>query len=210
LPLYNRGLNNSQKVDDLIESIWEFLSDSKKEVAFLASVVNKPVALREFKSRDYEQFLSRNTNEQKTTIKNLRKELSLYMCDCLFDWLLQRLEFLGNPNEWDYSDGFIIGDESSVNNFMYKSQAATQSGLCKFTNLPKIVNNIWFGASLHNPCLQIADWIAYSVRTWAEKRQGANLRLKMILPHFRGFPNNVLGWGIVPIPRSNSFPALPT
>jgi hypothetical protein len=92
---------------------------------------------------------------------------------------------------------------------MYKSQADAQAGLCQFTDLPKVVNNIWFGASSHNPCIQMADWIAYSVRTWAEKRQGANMHLRNLMPYFRGFPDKVLGWGIVPIPDVDCFPKLP-
>jgi hypothetical protein len=185
----------------LIESIWQFLA-SQNKVAYLGSIANKSATWLEFQADDYNDFIGQTNKD-----RNLRRKLRFFLCDRLFDWLLQRLEFLGNQSEWNYSDAFIIGD-SAVNNFMYKSQADIQAGICQFTNLPSIVNNVWFGTSLHNPCLQIADWISFSIRTWAEKRQSANLHLKMLLPHFRGFPH-VLGWGIVPIPRAESFPRLP-
>jgi hypothetical protein len=102
IPLYRWGLNTPQKVNDLIEGIWDFLSSPKNGLIYLATVANKQVALRKFKKDDYNQFISANTAIQKNGVKGLRKGLSLYLCDCLFDWLLQRLNYLGNPSELNY------------------------------------------------------------------------------------------------------------
>jgi len=209
IPLYNWGLKTPNKVDELIESIWGFLSMPEFQRIYLASISNKYATLRKYKSEEYDKFLEKQKTGTKESIKNLRRELSLFISGGLFQFLLQRLNYLGNSTEWDFSDAFLIGDEGAVNNFMYESQAAAQAGLSKYTDLPKIANNIWFGSSSHNPCIQMADWIACAVRTWAEKKQGANMRLKGLLPYFRGFPNDVLGWGIIPIPSPDSFPKIP-
>jgi len=142
--------------------------------------------------------------------KGIGMELSLFIGEKAFEWLLQRLNYLGNPGEKNYSDAFLIGDENAVTTSMYKSQALAQAGFSNYTSLPKIANNVWFDSSAHNPCLQLADWVAFAVRTWAEKSGDTNMRLQELLPNFRGYPNNVMGRGIVPIPSEDAFPKLTT
>lgn len=205
--LYTWGLNTTNRVDELINNIWEFLATPPISVTYLASVANKERAWRQFKESRYEEFKKMHRLRQGT--KGIRMELSLFIGEKAFEWLLQRLNYLGNPGEKNYPNAFLIGDENAVTTSMYKSQALTQAGFSQYTSLPKIANNVWFGSSAHNPCLQLADWVAFAVRTWAEKRRDTNTRLRELLPNFRGYPNNVMGWGIVPIPSEDAFPKLP-
>jgi len=207
-PLYNMGLNTTQRVDELIDNIWEFLSTPPVSYIYLASLANKEKTWRRFKESRYEEFLEMHRLRQST--KGIRMELSLFIGEKAFEWLLQRLNYMGNPGEKDYPGAFLIGDENAVTTSMYKSQARAQAGFSNYTSLPKIANNVWFGSSAHNPCLQIADWVAFAVRTWAEGRQDTNTRLSGLLPNFRGYPNNIMGWGIVPIPSEDDFPKLTT
>lgn len=209
VPLYNWGLNTPERVEALIDSIWEFLSKPCVPTIYLASVANKSATFQKYQASNYQTFLELKSITNKKAIGNLRRELILYLGERLFEWLLQRLNYLGNPSEWDFPDAFIVGDESAVTTSMYKSQAIAQAGFSNFTRLPKIANNVWFGSSTNNPCLQIADWIAYAIRTWGEMRQGANMRLKEILPYFRGYPDKIFGRGIIPIPSARELPKLP-
>jgi len=208
-PFCDWGLNTPRKVDALIADIWEFLAQPTTPLIYLASVANKSKTLEKFQESEYQRFQEIQAAEQKSGLRNLRRELGLYVGERAFGWLLQRLNYMGNIGERAFADAFIIGDENAVAVAMYKSQALAQAGADKYTDLPKIVNNVWFGSSAHNPCLQIADWVAYAVRNWAEKRQAANMRLKGMLHNFRGYPDNVFGWGIVAIPDQAAFPKLP-
>ena len=47
--------------------------------------------------------------------------------------------------------------------------------------MPRLVNNVWFGSSRSSPQLQMADWIAYAVRTWAESKRVGYDRLRRVL-----------------------------
>ena len=207
--IYKWGLKTSGKVDALIEDIWDFLANPPKDMRYIASVANKSATWGKFKMQEYQRFQQIYKTYPKRIPKELGRSLVHFIGEKSFEWLLQRLNFLGNPSEMNFTGVLLIGDESSISTLMYNSQASAQAGLSKFTTLPKIMNNVWFGSSLHNPCLQIADWVAYAVRTWAEKRQASNMRLKSILPSFRGYPNTILGRGIVTIPNQHSFPKLP-
>lgn len=206
--LYTWGLNTTNRVDELINNIWEFLATPPVSVTYLASLANKEKTWRQFKESRYEEFREMHRMRQGT--KGIRMELSLFIGEKAFEWLLQRLNYLGNAGERNYPNVFLIGDENAVTTSMYKSQALAQAGFSNYTSLPKIANNVWFGSSAHNPCLQLADWVAFAVRTWAEKRRDTSTRLRELLPNFRGYPNNVMGWGIVPIPSEDAFPKLPT
>ena len=97
--------------------------------------------------------------------------------------------------------------EQKVDKLILETQAGIQAGLGKFSDLPAIVNKSWFGSSLHDPCLQIADWVAYAVRIWAER---CSPKIKLLMPHFRGYPDldNIIGKGIVLCPKKECFPKL--
>ena len=126
-----------------------------------------------------------------------------------FDWLLQRLDYLGKDVDYKFSHAIVIGDETALQRTLYRSQGDTQAGLKGYTDLPRVVNNVCFGSSLYNPCLQIADWVALAVRGWAESRPTGSQRLGQLLRSFRGYPDNVLGRGIVPIPDRSICPPIP-
>jgi hypothetical protein len=92
---------------------------------------------------------------------------------------------------------------------MLQTQAEIQAGLGReFSDLPAILNRPWWGASLYEPCLQIADWVAFAIRRWVE---GKPTLLRQLLPNFRGYPDPdwLLGRGIVCCPNKECFPQLP-
>ncbi len=58
--------------------------------------------------------------------------------------------------------------------------------------------------------MQIADWVAFAIRTWAEAKESSS-RIKQLLPNFRGYPDpdKLLGRGIVLCPNKECVPNLP-
>lgn len=117
---------------------------------------------------------------------------------------------MSRDEDYKYSDAFIIGDESAASTVMLRTQAEIQAGLGKhFSQLQTIVNREWFGSSLHEPCLQMADWLAFLVRVWAEGSGTYSNDIKRVLPSFRGYPDKVLGSGIILCPDRSCFPNLP-
>jgi hypothetical protein len=126
----------------------------------------------------------------------------------MYEYLLQRLQYLSKDADFEFSDSFIVGDQTTQSNTILKKQAYVQAGLGKFSDLPVIVNKSWFGSSVHDPCLQIADWVAYTVRNWAENNRTS--QMEQIMPNFRGYPDidKVLGKGIVCCPDKDCFPKL--
>jgi hypothetical protein len=114
---------------------------------------------------------------------------------------------MSRDEDYKYSDAFIIGDESAASTVMLRTQAEIQAGLGKhFSQLQTIVNREWFGSSLHEPCLQMADWLAFLVRVWAEGSGTYSNDIKRVLPSFRGYPDKVLGSGIICVPIEAASP----
>jgi len=103
----------------------------------------------------------------------------------------------------------VVGDDTYLRNDYYASQLHMQAGLEPYTNASSVLNNVVFGSSLHNPLRQMADWVGYALRAWAEGRPNASSQIAGLLPHFRGYPDEMLGRGIVAIPSKSSFPVLP-
>jgi hypothetical protein len=210
--MFNYGLNTPQKVSDLIETIFAFLSEAPVITKYLAVAVNKVEVWQSYNQFNRWRYLAQQHDKgSNKEIKNLSKGLSAFLVKYAYEFLLQRLDYLSRDGEkgFDFSDAFVIGDETADSSVMLKAQAEIQAGLGKhFSPLQVIVNRPWFGSSLHDPCLQMADWIAFTVRTWAEENIAYSHRIEQLLPTFRGYPE-ILGSGIVLCPNKECFPALP-
>lgn len=211
--MFEYGLNTEEKANELIESIFNFLSEPPVAIKYLATVANKHEVWGKFCHNSFSKWsilTQLHRRNSKMTIRNLRDELSSFLVKYTYEFLLQRLDYLSRDEDFDFSDAFIIGDETSDTSVMLKTQAEIQAGLgAHFSLLPTIVNRPWFGSSLHDPCLQMADWIAFAVRTWAEESMAYSHRIKQLLPRFRGYPEKILGSGIVLCPNKECFPNLP-
>jgi hypothetical protein len=210
--MFDNGLDTLDKINNLIEAIWVYLAKPPVSVKYLAVVTNKEEAWQEFRPTQLNAWktLIKLGGSQKQKLKKLSLELESFLVKHTYTYLLQRLEYLGKDPDVNFSDAFVVGDQSSSTKTMLETQAGIQAGLGlgKFSDLPTIVNRPWFGSSLHDPCLQMADWIAFAVRKWAE---GDSTRIKQLLPNFRGYPDpdRLLGRGIVLCPNKECFPELP-
>lgn len=221
--MFSHGLNTTNKVNELIKEIYAFLSKPPITIKYLATIANKHEVWQQFYDSQFNQwrilrqsFLGESNSEvkhlTKKQIKRLSSNLSISLVKSTYEFILQRLDYLSQDNDeyFDFSDAFVIGDESSDSTVMLKAQAEIQAGLGEhFSQLPTIVNRPWFGSSLHDPCLQMADWIAFAVRRWAEESTAYSHRIKQLLPSFRGYPEKILGNGIVLCPNKKYFPTLP-
>ena len=139
--------------------------------------------------------------------KPLRAELSNFILGRASEHLLRGIDDLGGDLDLEYHDAMVIGDQSAVSRLIHESQAGIQAGRGYFTDAPRLVNNVWFGSSRFSPQLQMADWIAYAVRTWAEGRREGYNRLGQIRSRFRRHPHRVSGHGLALVP--DQFPELP-
>ena len=211
--MFDNGLNTATKVGNLIEAIFTFLSKPPVQAKYLAVVANKEETWLQFRQTQFSQWkiLAQLKNKQKSSLKTINEELTSFLISRSYEYLLQRLEYLSKDPDFDFSDALVVGDQSSSIKTMLETQAGVQAGLGKFSDLPSIVNKSWFGSSLHDPCLQMSDWIAFTVRTWAERRRLSRQRLERLLPNFRGYPDPdwLIGRGIVLLPNKESFPNLP-
>ena len=210
--LFTHGLNSIGRVDRLIEDIWEFLSAPSVPVKYLAACVQKDSAWRRFHQRRFARWESMQSLPRAERIgeKPLRAELSNFILGRAFEHLLRGIDDLGGDLDFQYHDAMVIGDQSAVSQLMHESQAGIQAGRGYFSDAPRLVNNVWFGSSRFSPQLQMADWIAYAVRTWAEGRREGYDRLGQVLSRFRGHPNGVGDNGIALVPNRDQFPEFPT
>lgn len=213
--MYGHGLDTEAKVRALIASICGFLAKPPVSVKYLAVVIHKRATWEQFCTDQFNQWqILRQPREQpikgaRTSANVLRDHMTSFLVKHAYKYLLQRLQYLSKDPDIDFSDAFVVGDQSSSTKVMLETQAEIQAGLGKeFSDLPTILNRPWWGSSLHDPCLQIADWIASAVRRWAE---GKPTLLKHLLPNFRGYPDpdRVIGRGIVLCPDKECFPRLP-
>ena len=209
--LFAHGLNSVGRVDRLIEDIWEFMAEPSVPVKYLAACIDKDSAWRAFRHRQFARWESMQSVPRVERIgeKPLRADLSNFILGRAFEHLLRGIDDLGGDPDFEYHDAMVIGDQSAVSRLMHESQAGIQAGRGYFADLPRLVNNVWFGSSRFSPQLQMADWIAYAVRTWAERKHEGYDRLRQVLGRFRGHPDRVSGCGIVVTPEENRFPELP-
>lgn len=211
--MFDHGLNTVAKANNLIEAIFGFLAKPPISVKYLAVVANKEEAWLEFRATQFNQWraFKQTGNSYKSSLKKLSIELASFLVKHTYEFLLQRLDYLSKDADFNFSDAFVVGDQSSDTKVMLETQAGIQAGLGKFSELSTIVNRPWFGSSLNDPCLQMADWIAFTVRVWAEEKLEFSPRLKQLLPKFRGYPDpdRLLGRGIVLCPNRECLPNLP-
>ena len=210
--LFAHGLNSIGRVDQLIDDIWEFLSDPPIPVRYLAACVQKGSAWSSFRQPRFARWESMQSLPKAERIgeKPLRAELSNFILGRAFGHLLREIDDLGGDADFEYHDAMVIGDQSAVNQLMHESQAGIQAGRGYFSDAPRLVNNVWFGSSRFSPQLQMADWIAYAMRTWAEGRREGYDRLGQVLRRFRGHPDRVSARGIALVPDRDRFPELPS
>ena len=210
--IFDHGLNTIDKVDNLIDAILSFLEKPPVQVRYLAVIVNKEEAWQQFQTDQINQWriLKQLQESSRGEIKRLNSELSSFLIKHTYEYLLQRLEYLSKDADFNFGDAFAVGDQSSSTKLILETQTGIQAGFGKFSDLPAIVNKSWFGSSLHDPCLQMADWIAFAVRKWAEGKEYLT-RIRQLLPNFRGYPDpdKLLGKGIVLCPNKECFPNLP-
>ena len=208
--LFAHGLNSAGRVDALIEDIWNFLANPSVPAKYIAVCVDKTSVWRSSHEAQYAkwQSIQAGPKGERKGEKALRADLSNSVLSPAFDYLLQRINYLGGDVGFKYKDALVIGDQSAVDSLMHQSQARVQAGHGYFTDLPRLVNNVWFGSSRYNAPIQMADWIAYAVRIWSERRSEGFARLVQVLPRFRGYPGRIGGQGIVVVPKENGFPML--
>ena len=210
--MFDYGLNTAEKVSELIEAIYNFLENPPVKAKYLAVIDNKKEVWEEFRHsyiNEWKILRQLSPRESKRKIKEMSKVLSAFLVKNTYEFLLQRINYLSTDGDFDFSDALIIGDETADTSIMLKTQAEIQAGLgMHFSKLQTIVNRPWFGSSLHDPCLQIADWIAFTIRIWAEENTAYSYRIKQLLSNFRGYPDRILGSGIVLCPNRDSFPKL--
>lgn len=207
--MFKNGLNSQGKIQALIQSIYHFIASPNVPVRYLATCANKGEYWNKFYQEKFDrwQYLTQANNGTESK-KTIGKEMSSSLLRNMYHFLLQRLQLLSTDNNFEFSDSFVVGDETSSAKILLAKQSAVQAGLDKHGDLPSIVNKSWFGSSLHEPCLQIADSVAYTVLNWAEKRDATTL--KTLLPNFRGYPkvDKIIGKGIVCCPDRDCFPSL--
>ena len=211
--LVDAGLNTESLVDAFIQDIYRFLSAPPVPVKYVGAVTHKI----KFFERQSQYFAWQKAKKQNdvTTRNKLSELLAEKVTINSFEWMAQRANSLADDEDegkdFRYTDGFIVGDESAFSGKrIQKRQALAQAGFSQpFSNLDHLVNRCWFGSSLHDPCLQIADWIAYTLRRWAEQKEDAEARLKQIQHLFRGYPNKVFTRGISLWPAADDFPKWP-
>lgn len=210
--LFTHGLNSIGRVDQLIEDIWEFLSAPSVPVKYLAACVQKDSAWRRYRQHRFVRWESIQSLPKAERIgeKPLRAELSDFILGRAFEHLIRGINDLGGDVGFEFHDAMVIGDQSAVSQLMHESQAGIQAGRGYFNDAPRLVNNVWFGSSRFSPQLQMADWIAYAVRTWTEGRREGYGRLGQVLRRFRGYPDGVSTNGIALVPDRDEFPDLPT
>lgn len=213
--MFAHGLDTATKVNNLIEAIWAFITKPIVLTQYLAVIANKREVWQIYRPTQFNNWmilkgLTGATREQKVSLKKLRLELESFLVKYTYEFLLQRLEYLSKDPDFTFSDAFVVGDQGSDAKVMLETQAAVQAGLGIHTSLPTIINRPWFGSSLYDPCLQIADWIAFAVRVWAEQKEYSS-RIRKLLPSFRGYPDpdKLIGRGIVLCPNKECFPQLP-
>jgi hypothetical protein len=208
--MFTHGLNTETKVSKLIEAIWGFLGKPPVPIKYLAVIANKVEVWQKWRPTQFNQWKTFEQLGEKHKAANLLHELEAFLIRHTYEYLLQRLEYLGKDPDFNFTDSFIVGDQSSSTKVMLETQAGVQAGFGKYSQLPTIVNRPWFGSSLYEPCLQIADWVAFAVRTWAERKGALSYRLEKLLPNFRGYPDQdkVIGRGIVLCPNKECFPNL--
>ena len=208
--LFAHGLNSVERVDRLIEDIWEFLAEPSVPMKYLAACIDKDSAWMTSRPRQFARWVSMQgvPKAERVGEKPLRAELSNFILGRAFGHILLRIDDLGGDADFEYRDAMVIGDQSAVNRLMHESQAGFQAGRGYFPDMPRLANNVWFGSSRFSPQLQMADWIAYAVRTWAERKREGFERLGQVLGRFRGHPDRV-DRGIVVEPDENRFPEFP-
>lgn len=195
----------AEKLELMIREIWEFLYGLPEDITFLGSAVNKVAYWERFRSVDYDHYQSLiAARAPKEEIKRTRAKLQTSLLTSAYEFLLQRLQYLMEEKE---SRTVVIGDETCNSSNLYSSQAYLQAGLRNFTDAPYIVNNVVFGSSLHNPGLQIADWVAFAIRNWAtNQNQFIIRRFNELKTKFRNYNGDPFGRGIVLIPNHRNFP----
>jgi hypothetical protein len=204
--LFQNGLNTSERVEDLINDLWRLLANHPARMRYLGSVTFKHSVWQKYRKSEYADWKAAPDKVSKGT----KKALSQFVGEKTFEYLLQRLQYLGDDREFPFTDAVLVGDQSAIDKLMYTSQAEAQAGLGHFTMLPKLLNNVWFGSSLHNPSLQMADWVAFACRLWAERKTPRGVSpLGYIVHRFRGYPNRVKGVGIAVNPAKANVPAMP-
>jgi len=209
--LFNAGLRTKAKVETFITCVYDFLAYPPVPLKYVGAVTNN----RRYIERSYrfEALTKAKADGDQKTYKRLSEQVAEEITTKSFEFMAQRVNSLASDEDGDfpYQDAFIVGDESAFTGKRIQSrQALAQAGLGQpFSNLERIVNRCWFGSSMHDPCLQIADWVAFVLRKWAERRPGASGRLKQIAHLFRGYPTRVFTRGLALWPDSQDFPSWP-
>jgi hypothetical protein len=211
--LFTHGLNTATKVIILIEDIWTFLSKPPIPTKYIAVVADKEESWLQFRPQLFNEWKTLKQSKvcqkaDRIRLKKLGSELKAFLIRYTYEFLLQRLEYMKADSDSIFVDAFVISDSFSSARTVLDTQAGIQAGVIgKHSQLPSIVNRPWFGSSLHDPCLQMADWVAFAVRKWADGK-GHSSRIEQLFPNFRGYPDNIDGRGIVQCPDKKCFPPI--
>jgi hypothetical protein len=199
--LQKRGLKTVTEVQALIDETWQFLANPPVEMFYIASMTNKRDAWTRFKSSTYRRYTRlQDVGATKKQTALLSKNLQRWVLEKTFTWLLERLDLAGADAVSKFSDAFLIGDATSRMANMYEWQAWAKL-IAQFTDFGRILNNVWYGSSVHNPMLQIADWVAYCSNQFASDRPVGMERMPQLAPRYRGYPDNLIGRGWIFNPK---------
>lgn len=186
----------------LIHATWELLV-SLPSAVYLGTVTHKETYWRRFHREMYQDYLEENDTKAKQKIR--KRNLELCIQDTAFTYLLQRIQYL-----MEDCDGIcvVIGDENKYQPDLYAAHGRVKDGHVPYTNAPRIVTNVVFGSSQYTAGIQAADWVGFALQHWARGAPFTQGLLANLIPHFRGYPNQVRGRGIVLLPDNYPFPSV--
>ena len=95
--LFEHGLDTVGRANRLIEDIWNFLADPPVPIRYLATCADKDSAWRKFSTDQFAKWQSMQDlpKPERVGQKPLRAELSNLILERAFEYLLQRIDYLG-------------------------------------------------------------------------------------------------------------------
>lgn len=179
------------EIDATIKAVWQFLSSPTCSAIYLAATFNKEAYWSRFSKDEYQLWQTSQDGKAGALLKSKIEQDAFY-------FLVQRVQYLMEERS---GHRVLIGDESIHSIFT--------NGDALYTNASRIVTTVAFGSSAHSPIIQIADWIGFAVVTWCRRLDYGHRALHALLPRFRGYPDHIVGRGILLNPDNYPFPDLP-
>lgn len=193
------GQSTHDEIDAAIKAAWQFLASPQCSVTYLAAAFHKEAYWTRFANSDYLSWQGAQDNVTGNCLKLKLEQDAFY-------FLVERIQYL---MEEVHGLCVVLGDESSSQPAYYSTHSIFGEGNARYTDASRVVTTVTFGSSVHSPVIQIADWIGFAVATWCRGLVHGQQALRALLPRFRGYPDNILGRGILLKPGHDAFPTLP-